>query len=224
MSPNWCLWGLKRGKWSWFLHLSWLFHEPTHHFVEINFDKMPTSFVKMDCKSIKPRSLICVHGPDNVYDFLLGDWPVESCVFLRVDERRDVGDEVSGFLIVAMSSFSVKIPKVGFGSSFDLVKAFETLPSAVLISAMWFLDSLALYCQWKNEVFWSPAFSHKLLDLSLQYSSSFLKDWCVDLWAFVSLSNNSAVISLLSISICRVCNEWTDSFLCSVGVGAGLFI
>ena len=129
---------------------------------------------------------------------------------------------VSSSLLWAPSLY--KFLKWVSAATLTWLKPLQTWPSTVLISAIWFLDNLSLYCQWKKEVFLSPAFNQRLLDFSLHYSSSFWKDWYVDHYSFISFSSNSVMMSLLSISVCKVCSDCTASLLFSVGVGAGFFI
>ena len=95
--------------------------------MEIILDNMPARFIEVDCESIRPRGLVCIHGPNYVNYFLLSGWSTEDCIIFRVDEGRDVREEVGSFLIVALSSLTVKIPEVGFDGSFDLIETFANL-------------------------------------------------------------------------------------------------
>ena len=76
---------------------------------------------------------------------------------------------------------------------------------------MWFRERWVLNSQWKKVVFWSPTFSHKLQDLSLQYSSSRRNAQKVFLWAPCSFSKSELKMSL--VSTCKSDNCWTVSCL-----------
>lgn len=61
----------------------------------------------MDCKSIRPKGLVGFRGPDYIDNFLLRNGSAKSYIIFRVNEKRDVREEVGSFLSVALDSIVV---------------------------------------------------------------------------------------------------------------------
>jgi len=61
----------------------------------------------MDCKSVRPRGLIGFHGSDYIDNFDLRNGTTKCCIFFRVNEKRDIREEVNNFLVIALDSIVV---------------------------------------------------------------------------------------------------------------------